>query len=288
MFKNTNQLTEKQLNDLERLRVACKEADGSAPNLYTHILAKPRALPASLLYYENDKLLGFLSAFFFYDDSVEIALLIDPSVRKRGLAKKLLLSIIPLIQAHGLLHLIFSSPSHLHDEWLLAKGFSAMHSEYFMGRVDRNPILENIHAFPIRKATADDIVILGALDEACFPKKTNEFVERFQHLLDDRNYQIFIGFQNNIPIGKAHMRWDKQGATLSDIAVLPAHQGKGFGTMLIAHCINMALSEGKPDVCLDVETHNERALHLYTRLGFVVQNACDYWKISISDLLKSA
>jgi ribosomal protein S18 acetylase RimI-like enzyme len=286
MFKSTNQLTEAQLNDLEQLRIRCKKIDGSTPNLYTHILAKPRALPASLMCYEKNRLVGFLSAFFFYDDAVEIALLVEPKFRKRGIAKQLLSFIIPLIQSHGLINLIFSSPSHLNDTWLPALGLSSTHSEYYMERNALIPIRDVNQDLVIRKANLDDITLLGALDEACFPKKTNEFIDRFRNLLEDKNYLIFLGFQNDCPIGKAHMRWDKKGATLSDIAIFPEVQGKGYGTTLIAHCTNLALSKRKPQVCLDVETHNERALHLYTRLGFFVQNACDYWTISVNELLK--
>lgn len=286
MFKSTNQLTETQLKDLEQLRIRCKKIDGSTPNLYTHILAKPRALPASLMCYEKNRLVGFLSAFFFYDDAVEVALLVEPKFRRRGIAKQLLNFIIPLIQSHGLIKLIFSSPSHLNDTWLPAFGLSSTHSEYYMERNVLLPIRDVKQDLVIRKATMDDIILLGALDEACFPKKTNEYTERFHNLLGDKNYLIFLGFQNEQPIGKAHMRLDKKGVTLSDIAIFPDFQGKGYGTTLIAHCTNLALSKRKPQVCLDVETHNERALHLYTRLGFFVQNACDYWAISVNDLLK--
>lgn len=286
MFKSTNQLTEAQLNDLEKLRVLCKKADGSTPNLYTHILAKPRALPASVLCYEQNQLVGFISAFFFYDDAVEIALLVAPHVRRQGIAKQLLRTIIPLAFAHGIVNLIFSSPSQRNDKWLASLGFATTHTEYYMERTDLSPILDYNHSLTIRKATEKDISVLGAIDEACFPKKTNDVTGRFQHLFEERHYDIFLGFLDNQPIGKAHLRWDKKGATLSDIAVLPSVQGKGYGTALIAYCVNAALSEGKPQVSLDVETHNERALHLYTRLAFTVQNACDYWTISVNALLK--
>lgn len=286
MFKSTNQLSDAQLKDLEALRLLCKKIDGSTPNLYVHILSKPRALPASILCYEQNQLVGFISAFFFYDDAVEVALLVAPYARRRGIARQLLGYIIPLVKAHGINKLIFSSPSHRNNLWFVPLCLRSMHTEYYMERTDLNPILEYNKSLVMRQASKKDIPVLGAIDEVCFPKKTNDFTGRFQHLFDDRNYQIFLGYLDNHPIGKAHMRWDKDGVTLSDIAILPDLQGKGYGTAIIAHCINIALSEGKSQVNLDVETHNERALHLYTRLGFFVQNACDYWSIKVDDLLK--
>jgi ribosomal protein S18 acetylase RimI-like enzyme len=155
-----------------------------------------------------------------------------------------------------------------------------------MVRDDLSPFLEFKPSLNFRTAIMEDIPLLCTLDEACFPTKQSDAVERFQHLIDGREYQIILAYQNNNPVGKAHLRWQANGVTLSDIAVFPAQQGKGIGTTLISYCINLALSEGKPHLNLDVETHNQRALELYIRLGFHTQNACDYWAIDVSQLVK--
>ena len=284
MIHNTNQLTEQQLNDLKQLGALCKKKDGSTPNLYSHILAQPRAFPASLLYYQQDLLLAFLSVYFFYDDAVEVALMVNPKQRKKGIAKELLQAIFPLIQFQNYFKLIFSTPSNLNNKFLLNQGYSYSHSEYYMERDDLSPILEYQHHLSFRVASYEDMDILCALDQLCFPQKHGNLLDRFNHLLDNREYKILLAFQDQQIIGKVHLRWEEKGATLSDIAVKPEYQGKGYGTTLIAHSINHALEEGKPLLNLDVETHNERALDLYTRLGFAVQNACDFWSIDIERL----
>lgn len=286
MLSTTNQLNEDQLNDLDQLKTACKKNDGSIPNLYTHLLTQKRNFPTILLDYENQKLAGFLSVYFFYEDAVEIALLVHPSFRHKEIAKKLLYSILPLIKEQNFFKLIFSSPSHLNNHWLPDLGCSYMHSEYYMERNDLTPLLDYKKNLTFRTATVNDIPFLCVLDEVCFFKKQEELIPRFHHILEDRNYQIVLAFEENHLVGKAHLRWQKHGATLSDIAVLPIRQGKGLGTALIAHCINFALSEGKPQLNLDVETHNQKALNLYSRLGFLTQNACDYWKIDSHQLEK--
>ncbi|RUR20718.1 GNAT family N-acetyltransferase [Legionella sp. km535] len=286
MITNLNQLNQHQLKELEGLMAICKKSDGSIPNTYIHILSQVRTLPASSLYYEKEELIGFLSAYFFYEDAVEIALMVKPSERKRGIARQLIESIIPIIEYHEFQRLIFSSPSHLNDPWLLEKGFTYLHSEYYMEREELNPLLDTNKSLTFRKADMNDIPVLSAIDKACFPKHYVESVERFQHIIEGREYQIIIAIKNNKPIGKAHIRWQENGATLSDIAILPAYQGKGLGTSLITYCINQALIEGKPLLNLDVETHNLKALNLYSRLGFLIQNACDYWEINLKQLQK--
>ncbi|MCL9684480.1 GNAT family N-acetyltransferase [Legionella maioricensis] len=286
MLNNTNQLDAEQLEQLETLRAICKKTDGSTPNLYTHILSQPRTFPASLLYYEQQQLIGFLGAYFFYADAVEVSVLVHPLHRRRGIARQLIQKILPLIQSQDFEKLIFSSPAQLNNEWLFSHGFSYQHSEYYMERDDLNPLLDYKQSLTFRTATIDDLSLLHSLDEECFPDKQSDSFERFQHIIDGREYQVILAYQDNSLIGKAHLRWLPHGATLSDIAIVPTKQGQGLGTLLITHCINLALSEGKPHLNLDVETHNERALKLYTRLGFLTKNACDYWAIDIAQLPK--
>lgn len=285
MLSKTNQLNETQLIQLERLKTACKKRDGSVPSLYVHLLSQPRALSTIALYHdEKEQLLGFLSIFFFYETAVEVALLIHPDARRTGIAKQLLESMLPLVKEYNYNKLIFSSPTYLNDRWLPTFGFLYRHSEYYMERHNLNPILDYQKTLHYRTATTDDIPQLCLLDEACFHKTHAELEPRFAHILGERNYQVMLAFEQNELVGKAHLRWQPHGATLSDIAVFPKRQGQGLGTALIAHCINYALGEGKPELNLDVETHNQKALDLYMRLGFLTQNACDYWEIDLLQL----
>lgn len=286
MLSTTNQLNDQQLKELEYLKAISIKLDGSVPNFYSHLLTKPRTLPGIVLCHKKNQLSGFLSIYFFYDDAIEIALLVHPQARRTGIAKQLLLKIIPLILQHNYSKLIFSSPAHLNDRWLPNSGFTYKHSEYYMERHDLNPLLDHRQHLAFRIATAEDIPQLCTLDELCFNKSHTELQSRFEHIIHERDYQIVLALDKHKLVGKAHLRWQKQGATLSDIAVFPERQGQGLGTSLITHCINYALSEGKPHLNLDVETHNQKALELYTRLGFLTQNACDYWLIDVSQLQK--
>jgi len=285
MIEHTNHLDITQLNDLEHLVAECKKADGSTPNVYSHVLSQPRIFPACGLYYVDIQLIGFISVYFFYENAVEISLIVHPSSRKQLIGKQLIASIIPLIQSKNFHTLIFSNPSCLNSKWLPTYGFTYLHTEYLMERTDLHPLLDYNRQLTFRTATEADMDALCALDEACFAKNQSDLTERFHHLLNSREHQVILASQNNIPVGKAHLRWQDNGASLSDIAILPQYQGKGSGTSLIAHCVNLALAEGKPHLNLDVETHNQRALNLYTRLGFLTQNACDYWSIELDQLI---
>lgn len=284
MLYSTHQLDTEQLQHLERLKQHCQQHDSGSPNLYLHILTQYRAFPSTLLYYDQQELVGFLSVYFFYNDAVEVSLLIHPAYRHKGLATMLVKSILPLINKQGYNRLIFSSPIHLNDSWLQAHHYTYLHSEYHMERTARNPILEPHKTLSYRHAIIDDVPALCELDKQCFPQRQEDLVTHMQHVIDSREYLIILALYHDVLIGKAHIRWQQQRATLSDIAITPRQQGKGFGAMLIAHCVNFALSEGKSRIDLDVETHNKRALNLYTRLDFSIENACDFWSINSTQL----
>ena len=99
-----------------------------------------------------------------------------------------------------------------------------------------------------------------------FPYRPPPVVERFHLLLNDTNYQLFIAQKGGAPVGKAHVHYQHDSTRLTDIAILPALQGKGLGSALLAHCINGCLSINRSIISLDVETTNHQALNLYTRL----------------------
>ncbi|MBO9672177.1 MAG: GNAT family N-acetyltransferase [Sphingobacteriaceae bacterium] len=63
---------------------------------------------------------------------------------------------------------------------------------------------------------------------------------------------------------------------LDSISVSPAAQGKGIGQQLVKAGIARGQQQGHKIIGLLVEQHNERALKLYQRLGFAIQNEKEF------------
>jgi diamine N-acetyltransferase len=59
------------------------------------------------------------------------------------------------------------------------------------------------------------------------------------------------------------------GLEVEQIYVQAAHHGRGHGSRLIEHAINMARAEGYPFIWLGVWEHNRKAIEVYEHLGFV-------------------
>ncbi|WP_188668218.1 GNAT family N-acetyltransferase [Legionella impletisoli] len=273
--------------ELRELQRNCKAADQHLIPIYPHILMQPRQKPSTFLYYENKRLIGFISAYFFYDNACEVALMVDPLFRKQKIATLLFASLLPFIDSESVEHVIVSSVEKAKDSWLPTWGFRYYESEYEMIRTSTEKVMLETPKLHFKKANANDISFLCNLDRLCFPDYPHDMRERLLTLLNDRNYRLVIASLNEIPVGKAHIHWmSTKSARLSDIAILPEFQAQGLGRELIAHCINYALDQKRSMLYLDVQTKNSHAIKLYTRLGFETDNMCDYWIITTKQLLR--
>lgn len=279
MFSYKSQLNNSEFHQLSKLVDACKAHDGHTLPVYAHILQQYRQKPGIILHYENSTLLGFASAYHFYDQAIEIALMVHPDRRRTKIATQLLGSLLPFILSDDIKQFIFSTTPRSETDWLPSFGFSYHESEYEMARtaLAKESILKpRLH---IKKATVTELTQLCAIDKACFPKQSAAMEKRLIALLENRDYRIIMATLDNKPVAKAHIHWEEHRARLSDIAVLPAHQGQGLGREIIANCINYALDLKKPNICLDVQTNNDHAIRLYKGLGFETTNICEYWTI---------
>lgn len=277
MITRTHQMSLKQVDDLEGLMARCRKVDHNTIPIYKHLIDKRHMLPCNVLYYDDDLLVGYLRTFFFYTTACEVALMVDPAYRRRGIARTMLKEIIPTLQAENIQTLYFSSPQTPNQAWIQKLGLSFHGSERQMQYDPHKPVTVTFKPVPIRLATAKDIPILIELDDICFPNKKPDPEEVFRNLLATSNCAIFVLLQDQRIVGKAHVFKENDRARITDIGVFPDYRGRGLAKTLIRYCINHALINNKPRIVLDVEVKNESALKLYDGLGFQITNAHDYW-----------
>jgi ribosomal protein S18 acetylase RimI-like enzyme len=93
---------------------------------------------------------------------------------------------------------------------------------------------------------------------------------RAQHTDYQRNYAdadwLVIAHEGE-DIGRLYLDRRAPEHRIIDIALLPEHRGRGYGTALMADLLDEAAAAGKP-MSIHVEKFN-RAQRLYRRLGFV-------------------
>ncbi len=73
-------------------------------------------------------------------------------------------------------------------------------------------------------------------------------------------------------IGRLYVRRSDPDIVLMDIALRPAHRGRGFGSRILRTLLDEAFAAGRA-VTLHVEVNNPRARDWYERFGFVEVSA---------------
>jgi ribosomal protein S18 acetylase RimI-like enzyme len=284
MLTHTSQLTAQQLIELDTLCQHCKRVDGNTIALYQHILSQNRPFACNIFYHKKQTLVGFLSTFYFYENTCEISVMVAPNWRNKGIATQMIRESLAHISTQEIEKLVFSTPNGANAAWLSAHGCHYQHSEYQMQQQGVTPPITTDDTFIVRPATLDDLRTIVAIDEACFSLPAAERLLRLHDLFSDPSYSILIALKDGIPIGKAHIHYQNNTARLTDIAIFPHQQGQGFGSRLLMWCLDICQKDQRKSVNLDVETSNHNALNLYIRMGFVVINSYDFWAIPTRQL----
>jgi ribosomal protein S18 acetylase RimI-like enzyme len=284
MLMCTHELNAQHLMELDALMCQCRKHDLNVIPVYPHFLAEPRPLPCNVLYYQQQQLVGFLSLYFFYETACEMAVMVSPTWRRRGIARQMLASALPLVSLRELREVICSSPSQLNNDWFLAHGWQYKNTELHMQWRGSLPTEPSNPAIRVRPATTADIPFLVEIDNLCFATSKSAMVKRFTALLQNSSYQLFVILYGDQLVGKAHLQHKSNQVHLSDIAILPQRRRQGFGRCLIEHSVRFAQCQYALPTHLDVEADNQQAVSLYQSMGFESINTCDFWQIGVEQL----
>lgn len=287
MLLQNDQLTAKQLKDLDELVKVVLAHDHGGPAIYKHLLLEKRDAPTHFLYYLADKkiktrspLVGFLSLYFFYEDAIEVSLWIHPDFRHKEIDKQLLLAAMPLCLSVQKKQLVFStSPSYCFP--FLQKAHALFHhTEYHLMRTHSTPEYVATTRLKVRVATTSDIKILCELDKACFQTNDEDMEARFLYVLSNQDYLILVAeLEAQHVIGKIHLRFEHSSTELSDFCISPAYQHQGLGGELLTHAIQYAHQRPCTHLTLDVEANKKNLLKLYTDHGFIVMKTTDFYHV---------
>jgi RimJ/RimL family protein N-acetyltransferase len=79
----------------------------------------------------------------------------------------------------------------------------------------------------------------------------------------------FVAVADGAIVGNIHVDRNRHGFGEIGMAVAKERRGEGIGSALLAYAIDWARGEGLHKLCLQVFPHNEAAVALYRRYGFV-------------------
>lgn len=275
-IKQHKKLQENDLNALSQLAVACQTHDGFLVTLYWDLLKKTRSQPLDFFVYDKNDLIGYVGAFLFYDDALEVNAIIHPNYRQQGVFSSCLKHIKTIAKEKlAISKLLFTCPDQSYSGNILMKkiGAQASSTENTLQLLLKQMTDISLHpSYALQTATLNDCETLAKMDAACFNSSPRLMQQRFKTIIDDTNRKHWLFVYNGKVIGKSHARLEGQVATLHDLGILPEQQHQGHGNQMLQATLQYLKLAGIVQVKLTVTNNNHAAMALYKKAGFQIIN----------------
>lgn len=271
MLKTTNGLSDSQVQDLLDLERRVVDADGGRLKLEVATLGRGQ----QVLWQEDGRLLGFLGVYAFGAPAVELAGAVDPAARRRGIGGALLAEAVRLTQGRAPVLLLVPRTSAGGRALAERAGARLGHSEHALV-LSGPPTGRPGPAVAVRPAGEPDAAVVSQLLSAGFDEPAR------LPSADDLAHTLVVEVPEgggHVPVGTLRLTRDGGSAAVHGFVIDPSRQGRGLGREVLRQVSAQALQDGATSVRLEVATDNERALGLYTSLGFAPVITEDYWRL---------
>lgn len=143
-------------------------------------------------------------------------------------------------------------------------------------RIDRPRRITFAPADPRDPVTMETLL---RIDHASFPWIWWNVRREFEIYAVTPGVEIFLGFDEGVPVSYVGFTAFPAWGHLDRIAVLPDEQGKGYGLYTLAFAVETMLARGCRKIGLSTQSTNLRSQRLYQRYGFVrtADNDYDLW-----------
>ncbi|HEU5109691.1 MAG TPA: GNAT family N-acetyltransferase [Micromonosporaceae bacterium] len=258
--------------DLERRVVA---ADGGRLKLEWNALRHRGGQDVEdVLWWDGERLLGFLGVYTHGAPTIELAGMVDPAARRRGIGAALLDAGLRVCREreHTSILLVVPRTSVGGRALALRRGGALDHCEHALRLLGAPAEVPADPRVTVRTATAADRPGVRELLRLGFGWEPPETAGRDDEtLVVERDGQV---------IGTVRLIREGDRAGVYGFVIHPDHQGRGIGRDVLHRVCRAARAAGATAVHLEVATTNDRALNLYTSLGFRPVITEDYYALN--------
>jgi ribosomal protein S18 acetylase RimI-like enzyme len=239
---------------------------------------------SDLLWWDGDRCVGFCGLYVFGPEP-ELAGMVDPGHRQRGIGAELLRTAAGRLAERGLDRTLLVTPrtSPAGAAFAAAHGGTPDHSEHYLvleGTPEPGDRQRNVL---VRDATDDDVPVLRRLLAAAFEEEEDSDDDIVEMMRAPETKQLAFE-RDGAVVGCLRLAGDIERTGIFGFVVDPALQGQGIGRAVLQRVCAQLRSDGVREVTLEVEVDNDAALGLYTSVGFVQQATEDYYAVSAKSL----
>jgi ribosomal protein S18 acetylase RimI-like enzyme len=264
------------IGELERRVVA---VDGGRLKLaWNYLRSRGGDQVEDLLWWDRDRLVGFLGLYSF-GSPIELTGMVAPEARRRGIATALLDAALPLCRARGQDRALLVVPRSSPGGRALAAAHRGTldHSEHALVLVDPPRAGERGAGVTLRPATSADDAFIARLLEVGFGLPSAETSQ----IVDSSRGRTWLVEHDGDPVGTLAVSPRDNTVGIFGFVIDPARQRRGLGREALRQMCVRLREDGAERIELDVEVENERALNLYTAIGFTPVITEDYYSLPL-------
>lgn len=272
-------LTEQQQRDVAALQQLVEAHDGISLKLNWSLLRQPERSDPAFTRYEGGRCTGFLGVYAFGPEA-ELCGMVHPEHRRRGHFQSLYDQALAYCREAGIRKALLNTPgsSVAGRAFIEKQGARYAFSEHQMKWTGR-PLPVPVRGI-LRPATPADQETEIRLDVEVFGVDEAGARSMYTELHADPGATTYMILHGEETVGRIRIQRDGDEAGIYGFAIFPRFQGRGIGRRAL-EAVLAELSGQGVGVSLEVETQNERALHLYTSLGFVTVQRQDYYSVPV-------
>ena len=283
MIQSTNTLNDHQLLEAKALIAICQKYDGTFRDPYlSNMLNFDPDMPAFFLYYEKGELVGLLTI-YADDPDVDVAILVHPNHRRRGIARALYRSFEKETASYPIESVTFQTERVFlenHPDFVSNWGLvEDEETETWLGK-DRRPYpLVNDSNLKVLLADRSYQDQISQLKFQAFSEEheSREVVDRYvAKALKDPESRLYILLKNGQVIGTCTVDLSSNTNYFYGLAIAELERGKGYGSYLAKSLVNQLIAQNDKAFQIAVEDSNVGAKRLYEKIGFVTQTQVVY------------
>ncbi|WP_270395236.1 GNAT family N-acetyltransferase [Bacillus paranthracis] len=278
-------LTECEIQQMKDLAHICGQHDqiDYSSDLHVNFLtARNKEEINDFLLYDDTQLVGALSMYDFERPTkLELLGFVHPNYRKQYIGTTLLqtaMKEIRLREADEAL-LIMNGESASGKAFAIHMKLPYLYSEYSMEFKANGAQKRTKNAIQLTLASSKSLLDLIEISSKAFGDSVENTTTWLQKMMDSSSHQVYSALIDEKVIGTITVSKEDQSTTLSEFAVHPSYQGKGYGKDILMSMVHTLITKGASTIELDVETKNNHALKLYTQCGFEMKTKYDYYNV---------
>jgi ribosomal protein S18 acetylase RimI-like enzyme len=267
--------------DIKSLIHICESFDGFSPAIqFATDLNFYKEMPCFLTEYRDDLLVGVAVIFAPNTVEVELSMAVLPSYRRQGIGTSFVRAIRDIIAPFNYKRILLACEdgSDMGKAFAASLGATLSHTEYSLEYAGDLP--PRATRLLVSRAYEKDIPAMAAISVDAFEDDYEIALQYYESSFANPTRTPYIGQLNYEPVCTLMLGNEDGVYSLNGIAVLKTHQNKGFGRELINEVLYGLINSGTK-ILIDVDSHNDRAYHLYKSIGFKEIHTVHYFEIPL-------